>query len=1113
MLKEQMRRHSQCVIRWAVLVVCLVILLLPAGARAAGGTGDLWQAFGVGDGLRSGNVSAVYAAPDGSLWFGTDAGVSSFDGHQWQTLGAADGLPADRVRAIAQTGDGAFWFATKTAGLARRLPGTKCCQTWSTPQGLPSNDVWALLPAAVSPDGHAEPGLWVGTAQGLVYLEGTRVLRDSPLADAPILALAAGPDDALYVSTNGRGIWQRSRAGEWRMVDGSAPPTGEVFALLVEADGRLWAGTQNGLFFYDSPSGSGQGGSWQRFPLAGLADGPVVFAVVQDRTGGLWLGTDQGLFYDADARSDAAPIASPAVPGTVQWRARSDGLVSDYVRAMAFGGDGALWLGTIAGVGRYAGPIWQVIRDDGLADQRINTILTDSAGRTWVGTERNGLAQWDGKRWQHLIASPAVPGIASPAVPGTEREGVPDQRIVSLFEDRRGRIWVGTGSDIGYLGPDGQWRFFGRPAGLAGLPVYGFEQDPDGVLWLATDGGVSRWDEAAGFSIVPELAGKRVNAVRRSRDGALWLGLPDEGLRRRPFGQSWAPVTLADGSALRGIVVGGIEESSDGSLWIGTGNDGLWQYAGGQWRRVDGTLPSPKVLAVNYSLTNLWVGTYAGLSRSDGATWQTYSGSVLPSSKVLAIAPGAAGETWIGTEAGLVRYRPAAIKPWVRIVSVNLQGPVNGAVTLNDGKLQAVQLDAGALGTRFDDLVFLVQLVGDPAERIVTEPTVFFENLALTPGSHTLRVRVRDADFNYSAPSEIVLAVALPRPEVILPGGRRVPADIFYPSLVLGLLAVGGLASAGGISWRARRREQQQAAALETHQRDALARHFNPYVCGEPVRQPDMFFGRDELLRRIFNALHQNSIMIHGERRMGKTSLLYQLAERLRETDDPEWVFIPVLVDLEGTPQTQFFYLLMEATWGVLRGYVTSPAVPGTAAPPALRFGARPAAEYNDRDFTADLRLLLEGLKDLVAPRNMRVILLMDEMDVISSYDTLVQQQLRRIFMSSLAGNLGAVVAGVQISKAWDRMESPWYNLFNEIALEPFDRVAALELLMEPVQGTYTWEPAALEFVLAQAEGRPFRLQQYGLEAVNQMLAAERARITLADVQDAHQAIERSRTE
>ena len=136
---------------------------------------------------------------------------------------------------------------------------------------------------------------------------------------------------------------------------------------------------------------------------------------------------------------------------------------------------------------------------------------------------------------------------------------------------------------------------------------------------------------------------------------------------------------------------------------------------------------------------------------------------------------------------------------------------------------------------------------------------------------------------------------------------------------------------------------------------------------------------------------------------------------------------------------------------------------------------------------------------------------MLDEMDVVSSYDTVVQQQLRRIFMSPLATNLGAVVAGIQISKAWDRVESPWYNMFNEIALEPFTDEQARQLLIEPIRGTYDWDPEALEFVLQHAEGRPYRLQQYALEAVNQMLVAKRSHITLEDVQAAHEIIERAR--
>jgi hypothetical protein len=346
---------------------------------------------------------------------------------------------------------------------------------------------------------------------------------------------------------------------------------------------------------------------------------------------------------------------------------------------------------------------------------------------------------------------------------------------------------------------------------------------------------------------------------------------------------------------------------------------------------------------------------------------------------------------------------------------------------------------------------------------------------------------------------------------VKLPWGPTIPAGQFYSILALAVVALGGLTAAGTIGLTARARERRQAAALATRQREALARHFNPYISGEPVREADMFFGRHELLNKILNALHRNSIMIYGERRIGKTTLLYQLAEQLRQTEDPDWVFIPVSVDLEGTPQTRFFLVLMEDICGVLRAYLPEMPPSRFDAVMAGTVGDRPEQEYTDRHFSADLRALLDAVKTVVAPRNVRVILLIDEMDVIDTYDSIVQQQLRRIFMATFAENLGAVVAGIQISKAWDRVESPWYNMFNEIALKPFDDKAARQLLTEPVRGTYEWEPAALDFVIARAEGRPYRLQQYGLEAVNHMLAAGRLRITPEDVQAADEIIERAR--
>jgi len=1047
---------------WAV-VLGLVLVLAPGHALAQGNAGDLWQTFTVSDGMLSNNVLAVFVARDGTLWFGSEGGASHYNG-SWEWLTPRDGLPAGRVRAIAQAADGTLWFAIEAGGLARRGANGACCKVWTEADGLPSNDVRALWL-------DRQGTLWIGTTAGLAYYDGTRVRAVSDIPPTLIWAITEGPEGRLWVGATSQGVWERDAAGMWRLLDQSALVRGTIYALWGDQAGRIWAGTQEGLVYY-------QEGSWQRQPLLGEDRSLRVFALVADRDGRLWVGTDQGVFYSQGPYPSEAPFAHIA--------AGSKGLVHQYVRAMAVDQDGALWMGTIAGVSRYAGGIWSLVSDPILQGQRVNSVLTDKAGRVWAGTEQNGLAMWDGTRWLHY----------------TDQNGLPDNRVVTLFEDSQGRVWVATGTDVGYrLEGDDGWHFFGAPAGIIRFPVYAFAQDNNGRLWLASEGGLSRWDEANGFQPVSELAGKRVNAIHRARDGVLWCGTDRDGLLRLVYGE-WQPVNGPGGTPFNLIVTNGIAESPDGTLWVGTYGDGLWQYRDQQWQRIDAALSSPLILSVKFTGDSLWVGTRVGLDRFDTRTWQSYTGDALPNPEVLAIAPGAEGELWIGTKGGLVRYRPERTAPWVRVETVNLLRPINGSVRLTSDTLQAVRLVGGDLSTRPEHLIYLSQLVGvDREPQVHDSALISFGDRGLAPGSYLLRVQARDTSFNYSAVATVTIIV----PRVVrLPGGRVIPAETFYPMLAFGLLALGGLATAGGISWRTHLREQERQAALAARRREALERHFNPYISGEPVRQEEMFFGRDELLSKILNALHQNSIMIHGERRIGKTSLLYQLAEALRKAEDPEWVFIPVSIDLEGTPEAEFFYLLMDAIWGVLRAYLAGEV-------PNLYLHTVPATEYTDRHFMADLKALLEPLKAVAAPRNVRIILLLDEMDVVNGYSSILQQQLRRIFMSSLAENLGAVVAGVQISKAWDRIESPWYNLFNEVPLEPFTDDQARELLVEPVRGVYEWDEEAIQFVIAQAQGRPHRLQQYALEAVNHMLGEKRFRITLADVQAAHELLERTR--
>ena len=88
---------------------------------------------------------------------------------------------------------------------------------------------------------------------------------------------------------------------------------------------------------------------------------------------------------------------------------------------------------------------------------------------------------WDGRRRQRF----------------TKANGLPDDRILSLFQDSRGQIWVSTGAGVGYRTPAGKWFFYGPLSGIAGLPVYSIGQDASGAVLFGTEMGVSRLDATA----------------------------------------------------------------------------------------------------------------------------------------------------------------------------------------------------------------------------------------------------------------------------------------------------------------------------------------------------------------------------------------------------------------------------------------------------------------------------------------------------------------------------------------------------------------------------------------------------------------------------------------
>ncbi|TVP42574.1 MAG: response regulator [Gemmatimonadales bacterium] len=251
-------------------------------------TGRLWMGGGSGihvceepgrrcaqvaeDPTRSLAVRAIHEEPDGTLYFGSEAGLFRLEDGRWTRFSVADGAPAAPVRAFVRTRDGALWMATNGAGLARYESGhfTRI----GTAQGLPLELVRALHE-------DADGWLWVGTeGRGLARLDpqewgpglgGGRIVvyrAEHGLFDEGIHQVLEDEFGRLWMSSN-RGIFWVRRQELLDFADGRVPRIssigyterdglrnreangGSQSAGVRASDGRLWFATQDGVAVVD----------------------------------------------------------------------------------------------------------------------------------------------------------------------------------------------------------------------------------------------------------------------------------------------------------------------------------------------------------------------------------------------------------------------------------------------------------------------------------------------------------------------------------------------------------------------------------------------------------------------------------------------------------------------------------------------------------------------------------------------------------------------------------------------------------------------------------------------------------------------------------------------
>jgi hypothetical protein len=268
----------------------------------------------------------------------------------------------------------------------------------------------------------------------------------------------------------------------------------------------------------------------------------------------------------------------------------------------------------------------------------------------------------------------------------------------------------------------------------------------------------------------------------------------------------------------------------------------------------------------------------------------------------------------------------------------------------------------------------------------------------------------------------------------------------------------------------------------------------NPYLPGTALRKDSpLFFGREELFDFIAeNAGAQrqrNVLMLVGQRRTGKTSVLLRLEEYLPPSIVPVYIDCQSLGVSPGMPA-----LLQEFAWHI----ADTLSARGLDCPVAdsARWQDDPASAFH-REFLPSVRRLL--------PPEATLLLVFDEFEAFESMvaDGILPRTFfpyMRHLMQHSTG-LGFVFVGTR--RLEEMSADYWSVLFNVALYRKIDflsEAAAIRLVCEPVAPHIVYDDLALDKILRVTAGHPYFLQLVCYTLVKQANQQKTGYVTISDV-------------
>ncbi|HYE75097.1 MAG TPA: response regulator [Blastocatellia bacterium] len=465
-------------------------------------------------------ISGFCESKDGSLWIGTaNSGLRRYKDGKIYLYGLEQGLDNSNIKAVVERKDGSLWVGTSN-GLYKL-----------SNERFTKVDIDSKLITDMAEDSRGR--LWIGTHAGVRIYEGDRQTNKLTISEG----LPGNLITRLYIDREGI-IWIGTHSGLVQWKDGKIKvyvgfdimPNSHITAIYQDRDGSIWVGTHGGISRL-------AGDKWSSFAAVDGLSNDDVLAITQDREGSIWICTNEGLnrFKDVNILSYTT----------------SEGLSSNNISSVVETPDGSFYFlssinsnitrikdGEISVVTSPIGPAY-VSRDGSLWITQNGLLTKIEDGKIKQYDSKTGLPQaWisamtedsesliifiDGIGLRRFVDGQIKPYLLRDGKPYTSTE-----YVNCFYSDGKDTLWIGTTNGLVRI-QSGEVKVFNETDGMADFNVNSIFDDRRGSLWLASmRGGLTRYRNGK-FTAIDMKAGlftDEIFCVLGDNFGSLWLSSP-----------------------------------------------------------------------------------------------------------------------------------------------------------------------------------------------------------------------------------------------------------------------------------------------------------------------------------------------------------------------------------------------------------------------------------------------------------------------------------------------------------------------------------------------------------------------------------------------------------